>query len=83
MTQYFLQIITKEECFIKLYYNQNNIATNFKKFFINIFHLSKPLLNSLVFLITGMISAESVVTSDVVRNLKDHFSSIAPESAEP
>ena len=67
---------------MKLYYNQNYIATNFLKFFINIFHLSKPLLNSLVFLITGMISAESVVTSDVVRKLKDHFSSISPESAE-
>ena len=67
---------------MKLYYNQDKIATNFKKFFINIFPLFKPLLNSLVFLITGMLSAESVVSSDIVRKLKDHFSSIAPESAE-
>ena len=67
---------------MKLYYNQDKIATNFKKFFINIFPLFKPLLNSLVFLITGMLSAESVVSSDIVRKLKDHFSSIASESAE-
>lgn len=48
---------------MKAYYNHQIISSNFKKFF----SLSKPLLNNLVIIITSMISAESVVTSDIAR----------------
>ena len=46
------------------------------------FSISKPHLNSLSYIIIGMISSESVVTSDISRKLKDDFSSILLESVE-
>lgn len=59
---------------MKVYYTQEKIASNLRKFFIKIFSLSKPHLKLLSYIITGMISAESVVTSDISRKLKDDFS---------
>lgn len=65
----------------KYYYNQEKIASSFRKFF-EFFSLSKPILKSLSYFITGLISAESVVTSDVSRKLKDDFSTVQLESNE-
>ncbi len=73
---------TKEWCSMKVYYNQDKIASDFRKFFSSIFSLSKPLLKNLSFIIIGMISAESVVNSDISRKLKDDFSVINLESIE-
>lgn len=66
---------------MKFYYNQEKIASSFRKFF-SIFSLSKPHIKSLSYIIIGMIVAESVVTSDFSRKLKDSFSLIQLESIE-
>lgn len=66
---------------MKSYYNQEKIASSFYKFFSK-FSLSKPHLKSLCYAIIGMIVAESVVTSDFSRKLKDSFSLIYLESIE-
>ena len=66
---------------MKAYYNQEKIASSFRQFFEN-FSISKPHLKSLSYIITGMISAESVVTSDISRKLKDYFSLVQLESIE-
>ena len=67
---------------MKVYYNQLKISSNLKKFFLKIFSLPKPILNNISFFISGLISAESVVTSDVARKLKDNFSLVQLESTE-
>lgn len=67
---------------MKVYYTQDKISSYFKKFFSSIFSLSKPHLNLLSFIIIGMISAESVVSSDIARKLKDDFSLVLLESVE-
>lgn len=67
---------------MKLYYNQNNISSGLTKFFKNIFSLSKPHLKIISFILLGMISFESVVSSDIARNLKDNFSLVNLESIE-
>ncbi|MCI9040195.1 MAG: hypothetical protein HFJ29_10225 [Clostridia bacterium] len=64
---------------MKAYYNQPKIASNLQNFFKN-FSLSKPHLKLIVFIITGMICAESVVTSDISRKLKDDFSLVSLSS---
>ena len=66
---------------MKSYYNQEKIASGFIKFFSN-FSLSKPHLKSLSYILIGMITAESVVTSDFSRKLKDSFALIQFESIE-
>jgi len=45
---------------MKVYYTQDKIATDFKKFFKNIFSLSKPHLKLISSIIVGIISAESL-----------------------
>ena len=67
---------------MKSYYNQEKIASSLRDFFIKISSISKPHLKSISYIIIGMISAESVVTSDLSRKLKDDFSSILLESIE-
>ena len=67
---------------MKFYYNQEIISSSFLKFFKKVFTLSLPHLKSLSYIVTGMISAESVVTSDVSRKLKGPFSYINLESTE-
>ncbi len=64
------------------YYNQEKIASSFRNFIKKISNLSKPHLKILSYLIAGMISAESVVTSDISRKLKDNFSFVCLESTE-
>lgn len=61
---------------MKFYYTQEKIASSLRNFF-SIFSISKPHLKSLSYIIIGMISAESVVTSDFARKLKDSFSPFA------
>ena len=67
---------------MKAYYNQEKIASSLRNFFKNIFNISKPLLKSLSYIVTGMISAESVVSADIARKLKDDFSLVHLESVE-
>ena len=67
---------------MKAYYNQEKISSSLRNFFIKIFSLSKPHLKLISYIITGMISAESVVTSDISRKLKDDFSLVHLESIE-
>lgn len=67
---------------MKAYYNQEKIASSLRNFFKNIFCISKPLLKSLSYIIIGMISAESVVSADIARKLKDEFSLVHIESVE-
>lgn len=66
---------------MKAYYNQEKISSSLCNFFQK-FPLSKPLLKNLSYIIIAMISAESVVTSDFSRKLKDDFSLIQLESIE-
>jgi hypothetical protein len=67
---------------MKAYYNQEKISSSLRNFFNNISSISKPHLKSISYIITGMISAESVVTSDISRKLKDDFSLVHLESIE-
>ena len=67
---------------MKAYYNQEKFSSSLRKFFKKVFTLSKPLLKNISYIITGMISAESVVTSDISKKLKDDFSFINLESIE-
>lgn len=67
---------------MKSYYTQDKISSSFRNFFSNIFPLSKPHLNLISFIITAMISAESVVSSDMARKLKDNFSLVNLEYIE-
>ena len=66
---------------MKVYYNQEKVSSSFRNFFHK-FSISKPHLKSLSYIITGMISAESVVTSDISKKLKDDFAFIYLESIE-
>ena len=67
---------------MKVYNTQDKVSSSFQKFFSNIFYLSKPHLKNLSFIIIAMISAESIVSSDMARKLKGHFSLINLESIE-
>lgn len=67
---------------MKAYYNQEKISSSLRKFFNKISSISKPRLKLISYIITGMISAESVVTSDISRKLKDDFSLVQIESIE-
>lgn len=64
----------------KLYNTQKNIASNLTKFFQKVSHLSKPQLKIIPYIILGMIEAESVVTTDIVKKLKGKFSLVNPFS---
>ncbi len=67
---------------MKVYYTQEKISSDLKNFFTSFASLSKPHLKNIVAIIIGIISAESVVTSDFSRKLKDDFSLINLESLE-
>lgn len=65
----------------KLYNTQTNIASDLSKFFKNVVSdISKPQLNIIPYIILGMIEAESVVTTDIVKKLKGDFSCVNPSS---
>lgn len=67
---------------MKASYNQQKISSSLQHFFTSFFSLSKPLIKSISFILTGMICAESVVTSDISRKLKDGFSLVQLESTQ-
>lgn len=67
---------------MKIYYNQNKISSSFYNFFKKFSFLSKPHLKLISFIITGMIVAESVVSADISRKLKDDFALVNLESIE-
>ena len=65
----------------KLYNSQSQITSDLSKFFKNIFHtISKPHLKIIPDIILGMIKAESVVTTDIIKKIKDPWSDIQPSS---
>ena len=74
--------IQRRNAFMKAYYNQQKILSSLQHFFIKFFSLSKPHLKLISCIITGMIFAESVVTSDFSRKLKDDFSLVYLASIE-
>ena len=55
----------------KLYNTQSNIARDLANFFKFVDpNISKPHLKLIPYIILGMIHSESVVTTDIVKNLK-------------
>lgn len=66
---------------IKLYNTQSHITSNLADFFKKVFPaISKPHLKILPAIIFGMIQSESVVTTDIVKKLKDIFYFVSPSS---
>ena len=67
----------------KLYNSQSQISSDLSKFFKNIFPtISKPHLKIVLDIIIGMIKAESVVTTDIIKKIKDPWSEVQPASIE-
>lgn len=64
----------------KVYNTQKEITTNLRKFLKESSSLYKTQLNFIPEVIFGMISSESVVTSDIARTLKDEFTLIQHDS---
>ena len=65
----------------KVYNTQFNVASDLKNFFKNVVNnISKPHLKLIPYIILGMIQAESIVTSDIVKKLKGDFSFVQPFS---
>lgn len=65
----------------KLYNTQAQITNKIREFLkISIPNLRKTQLNIIPEILYGMIISESVVTNDIAKKLKDHFSFIATES---
>ena len=64
-----------------IYNTQNEIASNITKFLIKSSpNIRKTQLNIIPFIIIGMISSESCVSSDIAKNLNDDFSLIQLDS---
>ena len=57
-----------------------NLSSTLSKFFKKVSNLSKPQLKIIPYIILGMIEAESVVTTDIVKKLKGDFSLVNPLS---
>ena len=74
--------IQRRAVIMKSFYNQKNISNSLQKFFKNFSILSLPHIKNLSYIIFGMISAESVVTSDISKKLKDDFSFVQLESID-
>ena len=67
----------------KLYNSQSQISSDLSKLFKNIFPtISKPHLKIVPDIIIGMIKAESVVTTDIIKKIKDPWCSVQPASIE-
>lgn len=67
----------------KLYNSQSQITSDLSKFFKNIFPtISKPHLKIIPDIIIGMIKAESVVTTDIIKKIKDPWCEVQPASIE-
>ena len=67
----------------KLYNTQKDIASDLQKFFKKVSpKISKNYLKLLPNIIIGLIDAESIATTDIVRKLKDDFLNVKFESVE-
>jgi hypothetical protein len=77
------KLYTKEGIFMNKFYNtQMNLASDLAKFFKKVFPtITKPQLKLVPYIILGMIEAESVVTTDIVKKLKGSFSLVNPFSS--
>lgn len=64
----------------KLYNTQKNLARDLAKYFEKVTNIKKPQLKLIPYIILGMIEAESVVTTDIVKKLKGGFSLVNPSS---
>ena len=66
----------------KLYNSNLNISSNLSTFFKRVFPtISKPHLKLITNILIGLINAESVVTTDIVKKLKGDFSLVSPNSS--
>lgn len=66
----------------KLYNSNLNISSNLSTFFKRVFPtISKPHLKLIPNILIGLINAESVVTTDIVKKLKGDFSLVSPNSS--
>ena len=66
----------------KLYNSQAKITSDLSNFFNNIASISKPQLKIIPHIIIGMIKSESVVTTDIIKKIKDPWSEVQPASIE-
>ena len=67
----------------KLYNSYSQITSDLSKFFKSIFPtISKPHLKIIPDIIIGMIKAESVVTTDIIKKINDPWSNVQPSSIE-
>lgn len=65
----------------KVYNTQEEIATNLKNFLLECFgNIRKTQLKIIPYIVIGMILAESVVASDIAKNLKGDFSLVQHDS---
>ncbi len=65
----------------KVYNTQKKIANDLANFFKKVHPtITKPHLKLIPYIITAMIEAESVVTTDIVKKLKDDFCLVNPFS---
>lgn len=65
----------------KYYNTQTKLSSDLTKFFKKVYSkLTKPQLKIIPNIILGMIEAESVVTTDIVKKLKGDFSYVSPFS---
>lgn len=64
----------------KLYYTQKEIASNIVTFLKKVGIKRKTQLNIIPFIVIGMITSESVVSSDIAKKLKDNFSFVQHSS---
>ncbi len=65
----------------QIYNTQNDLASKIQIFLKKVFpDIRKTQLKIIPFIIIGMILSESVVTSDIAKNLKDDFSFIQLDS---
>lgn len=64
----------------KVYNTQEDLASKIKQFLLNIGNIRKTQLKIIPYIVIGMINSESVVASDIAKNLKDDFSLVKFES---
>ncbi len=58
----------------KVYNKFNDLARNFKNFFHLVTNVSKPQINFIANCLIGMIKAESIVTTDIIKKIPfDYF----------
>lgn len=64
----------------KLYNTQKNLSRDLVKYFDKVTDISKPQKKVIPYIILGMIEAESIVTTDIVKKMKDDFCLVSPFS---